>query len=312
MTVSRPPANLLAPYALLGGAQVAVGAAAIFARYALTGAGPLAVSASRLSIAAIVLLAIAALSRHEASSVASPAASRTGLRLAIAGLALAIHFGTWIASLQYANVAVSTLLVATTPIWTASYDALVRARPLSRRSAFAFVAGALGLVMVAGFNATAPPIPGRPWLGAALAIAGGMAMAAYLLLVRDVRSTTSTRAIVTRTYGWAAIALIATAAIAHQSPPRLTDAAAWGGILGMALISQLLGHTALNAALRWFTPSAVGFSTLIEPVAAAVLAFFIFGEALAPVALAGGVVLLAATGVVLRDERADIQPESVI
>jgi threonine/homoserine efflux transporter RhtA len=47
------------PYLRLLGAQVAIGAAAIFARFALSGAGPLAVSALRLGIAAVIALAIA-------------------------------------------------------------------------------------------------------------------------------------------------------------------------------------------------------------------------------------------------------------
>src|SRR5579864_1292853 len=52
-------------YAVLALAQIAVGAAAIFARFALTGAPPLAVAASRLGLAAAVLLLIAAFrSRH--------------------------------------------------------------------------------------------------------------------------------------------------------------------------------------------------------------------------------------------------------
>ncbi len=63
-----------------------------------------------------------------------------------------------------------------------------------------------------------------------------------------------------------------------------------------------LGHTALNAALRWFTPSAVALTTLFEPVIAAVLAFFAFGERLTPAALAGGVLLLLAIAAFLREE----------
>jgi len=42
----------------LAWAQLAIGAAAIFARFALTAAGPVAVSALRLSIAACVAIAI--------------------------------------------------------------------------------------------------------------------------------------------------------------------------------------------------------------------------------------------------------------
>jgi len=113
----------LRPYLVLVFAQIAVGSAAIFARFALTGAGPLAVSASRLAIAAIALLALAAIRRPAESTRPS---QRDRVIFACAGLALAIHFGAWIWSLQYTSVAVSTLLVATTPIWTALYDALAR------------------------------------------------------------------------------------------------------------------------------------------------------------------------------------------
>lgn len=295
---------LAGPYALLGGAQLAVGAAAIFARYALTGAGPLAVSAWRLIIAMGVLMAIAAM-RGERTRPSLP----QSLRLALAGLALAVHFAGWIASLQYTTVAVSTLLVATVPIWTAVYDASSRRWKPTLSALCAFAGGAAGLALVVGFNAATPPIPGRPLLGAALALTGSIAMAVYLLLVRDVRAVLGTREIVTRTYFWAAVALAVASALARQSPPALADLPAWGGIFGMALVSQLLGHTALNAALRWFSPSAVAFTTLVEPVSAAILAFFIFGEALAPAAIAGGVILIVSIGVVLREDRAAATPE---
>jgi drug/metabolite transporter (DMT)-like permease len=55
----------------------------------------------------------------------------------------------------------------------------------------------------------------------------------------------------------------------------------------MALISQLLGHTSLNAALRDFAPSTVAMSTLLEPVFAAALAAAIFHETLSLTAALG-------------------------
>lgn len=266
----------------------------------MTGAGPLAVAAARLSIAALVLLVVAAVAARRSGSAPPPARAR---ELAVAGFALAVHFGSWIASLQYATVAVSTLLVATTPIWTALFEATVQKRKLGRPTLLAFAGGAAGLAMVVRFDASPPPDPGHPLLGAALALLGGFAMAVYLLLVRRARRTLRTRAVVTRTYAWAAAALVVAAAIVHQPPPPIQDVQAWGGILGMALVSQLLGHTALNASLRWFSPSAVAFSTLVEPIAAALLAYALFRESLGPVALAGGAILLASIGMVLNEER---------
>lgn len=300
----------LGPYAMLAGAQVAVGAAAIFARFALSGASPLAVSAWRLTIASAVLLVIAITPRLRSGplayargrSIPHDDIKRNALLFIGAGIALAVHFATWIASLDYTSVAISTLLVATTPIWTALYDSVVHKRHLSAVAWGAFALGALGLVLVVGYNKTQPPVAGHELLGDALAIAGAIAIGAYFILVREVRESFGTRSIVTRTYSWAALALLIASFAAQQPPPPLADARAWGGILAMAFISQLLGHTALNAALRWFSPSAVAMSTLLEPVTAAILAFFIFRESLTPLALGGGVLVLVAIAAFLREE----------
>lgn len=132
-----------------------------------------------------------------------------------------------------------------------------------------------------------------------LALLGSAGFAAYLLLVREVRAALRTRTIVVHTYTMAAIALVLAAAVGHQGPPALHSYSAWGGILAMALISQLLGHTGMNAALRWFSPSAVSFSTLLEPVIAALLALALFGEQLSGVAIAGAMLLLGAIGLII-------------
>lgn len=288
----------MTPYLILGVAQLAVGAAAIFARFALTGAGPLAVAAGRLGVAAILLVIVAGVRRSNQRLTRR----QSGL-LAWAGLALAAHFATWIGSLEYTTVAISTLVVTTTPIFTALYDAVARKRRLSRASLMAFAAGGLGLVMVLAFDRTVAPAPGREVLGVGLALCGSLAIATYLILVREVCAEVGTRAIVTRTYGWAAIALVFAAFVAHQPLPAFGAHAAWAGILAMALISQLLGHTALNAALNWFSPSAISFTTLLEPVIAAVLAFAIFHESMAWLAVLGAVLVLGSIGVFLREEK---------
>lgn len=291
-------------YALLVAGQIGVGAAAIFARYALTGAGPLAVSAARLSIAAAILLIAAAVK----PPVSSQLPREKNVLLWFAGVALAVHFAAWIASLQYTGVAISTLLVSTTPLWVAIYDNATRQRVLGARSAIALAAGAAGLVLVVGFNSTPAPIPHHEYFGEALALIGALAIGAYFIAVRSAGRAISTRAVVTRTYTVAAMLLIVAAAAARQRPPEIADTGAWAGILAMALISQLLGHTALNAALRWFSAGAVAFTTVLEPVTAGILAFAIFGERLSAAAAVGALVLLAAIALFLHDE-ARTQPQ---
>jgi drug/metabolite transporter (DMT)-like permease len=278
---------------MLGGAQLAVGAAAIFARYALTASGPLAVAALRLCIAAAILLAIASVRRPERLD------RRSIIGLVAAGLALAVHFGSWIASLQYTSVAVSALLVSLAPLWNVLYDAIVTRKPPARTTAFALGAGLAGLALIAAQHDAPAPVPHASALGALLAVAGSIAFAAYLILVRPVRAKRDTRTIITVTYGVAAIVLALCAAAAHQAPPPVSAQSAWGGILAMALLSQLLGHTGMNAALRWFPSTTVSFSTLLEPVIATVIAWFLFGEHLGVWAGAGAVLILASLTVLI-------------
>jgi drug/metabolite transporter (DMT)-like permease len=135
-----------------------------------------------------------------------------------------------------------------------------------------------------------------------------VAIGAYLIIVRDAGARHAqplpTRQIVARTYGWSTIFLIAATLVSRQSVPATAAVAAWGGILAMAIVSQLVGHTALNAALRDFSPKTIALTTLVEPVIAAAFAAAIFREALSPQTLAGGGLVLAAVGITLRNTAA--------
>ena len=71
----------------------------------------------------------------------------------------------------------------------------------------------------------------------------------------------------------------------------------------MALVSQLLGHTAINTSLRWLSSSIVAMATLLEPVLAALLAAALFQEALTPAAIFGSFLVLLALFGVLRPQR---------
>ncbi|HLO67172.1 MAG TPA: DMT family transporter [Holophaga sp.] len=281
-------------FGLLLLAQVLVGAAAIFARFALTGADALAVSALRLALAGGPLLAWALARRRLKRLDRSLEAG-----FAAAGALLALHFVTWIASLGAIPVAISTLLVCTAPVWNTLYDRVAEGRRPGARfwGASLLALAGLGLVCSGPSRGTANPA----WIrGCALATAGGMAMAAYLVLVQKLDRRAGgvpTLGIVARTYAWAALGLVGAAALAGSPPPALGDRPAWMGILGMALVSQMGGHSLLNAAVRRIPAVTVAFTTLLEPVCAGLLAALVFGERLGPAMVAGGALILA--GVVL-------------
>ena len=62
----------------------------------------------------------------------------------------------------------------------------------------------------------------------------------------------------------------------------------------MAAITQVVGHTSYNWALKWFSTGMVAVSLLGEPVGSTILAYIIFHEGLTLSKLTGGVLILLA------------------
>src|SRR5260370_32172943 len=269
----------------------AVGAAAVFARFALVAGGALAVWWARLTLAAAVLVALAA--GRGRLRVIDRRAER---RLVLAGVLLASHFAPWIGSLNFASVAISTLLVCSTPVWTDLY-AVLRRRSIDRAAAISVLGALVGVAIVVG----APDRTNTP-LGIMLALIGAVTFAAYLVVVRGIDHRYDTLAITSRTYAYAAIVLAAAALVARDHLPPFTDTHAWGGILAMAFLSQLFGHTALNAGVRVLSATFVSTFTLLEPVIAALLAACLFHDRLGPLTALGAAVILAAIAIAIRAE----------
>jgi drug/metabolite transporter (DMT)-like permease len=270
-------------------AQLAIGAAAIFARYALVSGGPLAISWARLTLATLVIAAVAAVRGR-----LRPIDRDTEGRLLAAGIVLAIHFATWITSLKFASVAISTLLVCTTPVWTELY-ATVRRRSIDAYAAGSVIIALIGVAIVVG----APDRTSSP-LGIALALAGAFAFATYLILIRGADSRYDTLAITGRTYLYASVALGAATMITGDPLPPVYDGRAWGGIFAMAFISQLFGHTALNFGVRVLGATLVSTFTLLEPLIAAGLAAWLFGERLGVTTILGGAIIIVAIAIAVK------------
>jgi len=153
------------PFAVLGIALLAVSNGAIFAR--LADAPPLAIAAWRVGLALVVVLPLAVTARGSAGMSRRSLACAAG-----AGVMLALHFATWIASLEHTTIARSVLFVSTSPIWVAVLQFLGGGSVPSRRTLAALALAVAGAAIVSGGIRG-----GGAWHGDALALAGGLAMA---------------------------------------------------------------------------------------------------------------------------------------
>lgn len=276
MGTSRPAPVYLTLIAGVG----AISTAAILIR--LCQAPSLAIAAYRLAIAAAVLVAYG-LARRQGVPPA-----RTLGWCAAAGACLAVHFATWIASLSYTTVASSVVLVTTNPLFVGLLSWWVLGERPDRRTFAGIGLGLVGATVIGwgDFGGGRDPL-----LGDALALAGALAMSAYLLVGRRARRGVGARAYATWVYSAAALFLLTAAGVAG-TPMGPYPRSTYGYLVLLALVPQLLGHTAINWALAHLTAPTVALVILGEPVGASVLAYAVFGEVPPAATVAGGGLIL--------------------
>jgi drug/metabolite transporter (DMT)-like permease len=288
------------PYLVLAIGVLVVSTASILIRLAQAeGVPSLAIAAVRLGLAALVLLPLA----WSRAGRELAALSRRDLLLAAAsGALLAVHFWSWIASLEYTSVASSTILVTTNPLWVGLASLLL----LRERLSVAALAGIglclAGTVLTFAAETTAATASPDPTLGNGLALLGAVSASGYLLIGRALRSRLGLLAYVALAYGAAALLLWA-GVLAMQTPMQGYSGFAWLCLVALALGPQLVGHTSFNWSLRHLSATFVALAILGEPVGSAILAWLLFAERFAPLQLAGFALLLAGIALGARSER---------
>ena len=248
----------------------AASCAAILIR--LCDAPPLVIAAYRLSLASL-LLAPAAMFLRVGAELRSLDARSRGLSV-FSGIFLGLHFAAWITSLSYTSVTSSVVLVTTNPIFVGLASHLLLQERVSRRMALGIGVSVLG----AGVIGLGDMGSGKaPVVGDALALAGALLMSGYLLAGRKLRPRLSLLAYIFPIYAIAGISLILLSAV--------TGARFFGYsretyllFLLLALVPQLIGHSALNWSLRHISSSMVAVALLGEPIGSTVLAYLFLNE----------------------------------
>ncbi|MGQ9553368.1 MAG: DMT family transporter [Anaerolineae bacterium] len=282
----------------LGTAIVAISFAAIFIRLAQAeGVPALSIAAWRLTFASLLMLPYAlATRRDEIRSL-----YRRELALAAAsGVFLGLHFATWGSSLDYTSVASSVVLVTTGPIFVGLGSWLLLGERPNSKLAVGIVIAATGSIIVSWSDLTQSQ---SHLLGDLLALSGAIMIAGYFMIGRKLRAHHSLVTYTALVYTAAALALLAFALIGRQSLLGLS-LPAYGWMLLMALVPQLIGHSALNWALRHLSATYVAIVTLAEPIGSSILAYVILREATSLSTALGGAVILTGIYIASRAELA--------
>ncbi len=294
---------------------LAVSTASPIIRFAQQDAPSLVIAAWRLSIATLVLTPFA-LTRHlpEVRSLGR----KKLLILVLSGFFLALHFASWITSLEYTTVASSVVLVTTSPLWVALLSPLVlheRLIPAVRIGLLVALVGGVvvglseacgvssGRLVCTSFQSV---VEGRAIFGNLLALTGALAAAGYLLIGRSVRGSLSLVPYTFVVYGSAALFLLAAVALTGDGMVGYPVHTYWY-FLALGLIPQLLGHSTFNWALRYLSAAYVSVTLLGEPIGSTILAYFFLGETPGLLEITGGALILAGIYVASRPEKKSME-----
>lgn len=277
----------------------AASTSSILIRFAQAEASSLVIAAYRLCFATILLMPF----MLRQPKKAWPDRGQVWWLGILSGSFLAVHFAAWISSLEYTSVASSVVLVQTAPLFVAVLSPLfLKEKPSSRAWLGLLIAFSGGVLIAFGDACTfrerfacLPPsdiFSGTALTGDLLALLGGLAGAAYLMMGRELRSGLGLVPYVSVVYGSAALMLLAWSLITGEVMTGFSWVT-YALFLLLALFPQLLAHTTYNWALKYLPATSVSLSLLGEPVSAALLAWLLLKESIPFIRILGGMIVLA-------------------
>jgi len=239
---------------------------------------PLMRASWRLQITVLMLLpfAIWQYRQMEITEKKKLTEKKTVLILAGSGIALAAHFGTWVTSLDHTSLAHSLLFVTSHPIIIVIGTAIFVRKPHSLETAGALV-GLIG----AGITLLDAKDSGDVTLwGDFLAFTGAITVVGYIVAGRILREWMPVFVYAVPVTLLGGILLIPFSILMGES----TSAVGWvesdllGWFILLAFLAGIVGHTGLNACLRWLRPLTVSFAVTLEPIIGAFIGWFFFDE----------------------------------
>ena len=277
---------------------VGISLSSIFVKYS---SAPSAVTAAYRLLWTILLMSPVTFGRREIRQELFHVSRRNLLLSILSGVFLAFHFTLWFESLHHTSVASSTTIVCTEVIWVSLGYALFLKGRMSLRSVLAIAVTLVGSALIAFADSSAG---GAHLYGDLLSLLAAITVAAYVLLGRVVRESVSTTVYTFIVYASCAAMLLLFCLVQRNSLFGYGFIGILVGLL-LAVFSTILGHSIFSWCLKYFSPSFVSASKLCEPVVAAILAGFLFGETPAALQLAGGALILGGVLYYSKLERED-------
>jgi drug/metabolite transporter (DMT)-like permease len=277
------PAQWLLLAALFGG-NVALALGPWFVREADT--GPVAAGFWRLFLALPFMVVLARANGQRLTGI--PAG--TLALVALGAVTFALDLASWHIGIAMTRVSNATLFGNAGSIVLLFWGFIVHRVVPGRLEALAIVFALGGAAILMGRSLE---ISHETLVGDLFSVAAGLLYAVYLLTLQNARGAFGSWSLLVWVSVFGAPVLLAIAlALGEPVWPQ-----AWGPIVGLFVLSQLIGQGLMVFALRYFPPLVVGLALLTQPVVASIYGWAVFGEVLSGLDIAGMVLVGAALAV---------------
>lgn len=279
----KRPAAWLLLFALLGG-NVALAIGPWFVRLADT--GPVAAGFWRLFLALPFMALLARANRQPLTGMPV----MTMALVALGAVTFALDLASWHIGIGMTRLGNATLFGNAGSIVLLFWGFIVHRTAPGRLEWLAIVFALAGAAILMGRSLE---ISDATLIGDLFSVAAGLLYAVYLLTLQNARGAFGSWSLLFWVSVFGAPVLLAIAlALGEPVWPQ-----AWGPIVGLFVLSQLVGQGLMVFALRYFPPLVVGLALLTQPVVASIYGWLAFGEVLSGTDIVGMVLVGAALAV---------------
>jgi drug/metabolite transporter (DMT)-like permease len=277
---------------VLGIGLLSVALSAVLVKMALLeNVSALVVADTRLILATLILTPMT-LRRH--GTALRRLDRRSIFLIVMSGVFLAIHFASWVSSLQYTSVLISVVMVTTSPIWVGILEVFVLKAQLNAGIVIGIAVTIVGSIVLAlpASNQGALTFGSSELIGGGLALLGAITFSVYMIIGSKMRDRLPLLAYLWGVYGTAAIVLLVFVGLSGASfVGHSTNA--YILLLLITLFPQLIGHSSLNYALAYLSATYISVATQLEPIGSAVVAYFVLSETPTGLQIPGSAIILA-------------------
>jgi drug/metabolite transporter (DMT)-like permease len=225
---------------------------------------------------------------------------------AAAGVVMALHFVLWSASLAFASIMVATVIVCSSPIWTALFEVTFLKARLTRLILFGLILAVIGNVIIA--LASSAQGGTNQIIGGGLALVAAIAIAAQRTIGRDLRRHLPIFPFLWFMYGCGAL-FLTLIMFATGTPVIGYSPRGYFWLFILTLLPQLMGHGAFNYALGYFSATITSLIVQLQPPISTIIAFIVFHEVPGALQLLGGVVIVSGVIMAVRGRQLDVKSD---